>query len=323
MANGHRLPDPWTEACALRKAMTCTAHLFACLWQSEGDPERFENIQEWASIVYEDAKTKITAIELFVRLERRRRQRRSGETGTPPPKARSPIQVNPKTHAEYTPNFNAVNTSKYQAEPNPHATDRASSTYGPETTRSINPKSDARIQAHTPQTGGRDEQSLHPPKLDFTEQTGKSIGTRYPPPVNYRNRSPKRTEQPLQNRINLSTPPTPHGTDPGDYRARARADLPRDSTSSYDSTRYIRSETRHTSPGVDTKYKHPYRNRMETIPDSNVEQHLRDIALKSRKTSEKGDDERGRHRTEERRFSDTRNDHRKRRTATTKEASMW
>ena len=140
MANGHRLPDPWIEACALRKAMTCTAHLFACLWQSEGDPERFENIQEWASIVYEDAKTKITAIELFVRLERRRRQRRSGEADTPSPKARNPIPANPKTHAEYTPIFNAVNTSKYQAEPGPHAKNRASSTYGPETTRSINPK---------------------------------------------------------------------------------------------------------------------------------------------------------------------------------------
>ena len=70
MANGHRLPDPWDEACALEKAMTRTTHMFFCLWQSEGDPKRFENIREWASIVHEDAKTKITAIELFVRLER-------------------------------------------------------------------------------------------------------------------------------------------------------------------------------------------------------------------------------------------------------------
>ena len=37
-ANGHHLPDPWNEACALRKAMTRTAHLFDCLWRSEGEP---------------------------------------------------------------------------------------------------------------------------------------------------------------------------------------------------------------------------------------------------------------------------------------------
>ena len=179
------------------------------------------------------------------------------------------------------------------------------------------------MQAHTPQTDGRDKRLLHPTKLDFAERTGESIGTRYPPPINYRNRSPKRTEQPLQNRTNLSTPPTPHGTDPGDYRAKTKADLPRNHASSYASTRYIRSETRHTPPEIDTKHKHLYRDRMETIPDSNVEQHLRDIALESRRTSERGDDERGRNRAEERRFSDTRNDHRKRRTATTKETIMW
>ena len=71
MANGHRLPDPWDEACALQKAMTRTTHLFDCLWQSEGDPTRFENIREWASIVHADAKTKLTAIELFVKLEQK------------------------------------------------------------------------------------------------------------------------------------------------------------------------------------------------------------------------------------------------------------
>ena len=174
------------------------------------------------------------------------------------------------------------------------------------------------MQAHTPQTDGRDEKLPHPPKLDFAEQTRESSGTRYPPPINYRNRSPERTEQPLQNRTNLSTPPTSHGTNPGDYRAKTKADLPRNHASSYDSTRYIRSETRHTPPEIDTKHKHPYRDRMETIPDSDVEQHL-----ESRRTSERGDDERGRNRAEERRFSDTRNDHRKRRTATTKETIMW
>ena len=77
MANAHCLPDPWDEACLLETAMIRTAHLFYCLWQSEGDPVRFENIREWATIVYTDARTKLTAIKLFVKLERRRRQRKS------------------------------------------------------------------------------------------------------------------------------------------------------------------------------------------------------------------------------------------------------
>ena len=178
------------------------------------------------------------------------------------------------------------------------------------------------MQARTPQTDGRDKQLPRPPKLDFAERTRESSGTRYPPPINYRNRSPERTEQPLRNQTSLSTPPTPHGTDPGDYRAKTKADLPRNHASSYESTRYIRSETRHTPPEIDTKHIHPYRGRMEPTPDSNVEQHLRDVALESRKTSGREDDERGRNRAEGRRFSDTRNDHRKRRTATTKE-TMW
>ena len=322
MANGHRLPDPWNEACALEKAMTRTTLMFFCLWQSEGDPERFENIQEWASIVYEDARTKITAIELFVKLERRKRQRRSGEADTPSSKARNPIPASPKTHAEYTPIFNTVNTSKYQAEPDPHAKNRASSTYGPETTRSTNSKFDAHMQARTPQTDGQDKQLPHPPKLDFAERTRESSGTRYQPRVNYRNRSLERIEQPPRNRTNLSTPPTPHETHPGDYCAKTRADLQRYHESSYANTRYIRSETRHTPPEIDTKHIHPYRGRMEPTPDSNVEQHLRDVALRSRKTFGGENDERERNRAEGRRFSDTRNDHRKRRTATTKE-TMW
>ena len=254
MANGHRLPDPWNEACALEKAMTRTTLMFFCLWQSEGDPERFENIQEWASIVYEDARTKITAIELFVKLERRKRQRRSGEADTPSSKARNPIPASPKTHAEYTPIFNTVNTSKYQAEPDPHAKNRASSTYGPETTRSTNSKFDAHMQARTPQTDGQDKQLPHPPKLDFAERTRESSGTRYQPRVNYRNRSLERIEQPLRNRTNLSTPPTPHETHPGDYCAKTRADLQRYHESSYANTRYIRSETRHTPPEIDTTH---------------------------------------------------------------------
>ena len=102
MENGHRLPDPWDEACALQKAMTRTTHMFYCLWQSEGDPKRFENLREWASIVHADAKTKLTAIKLFVKREQRKRQRRSNGSSTPQSKPCNPTQATPRTHTEYT-----------------------------------------------------------------------------------------------------------------------------------------------------------------------------------------------------------------------------
>jgi hypothetical protein len=75
MAQGHLLPDPWDEACTLRNAMSRTAHLFDCLWKSEPDPIRYENLQEWVFIVHTDAKTRLKAIDLFVKLQQRKRQR--------------------------------------------------------------------------------------------------------------------------------------------------------------------------------------------------------------------------------------------------------
>ena len=75
MAQGHRLQDPWNEACTLQNAMSRTAHLFDCLWRSEPDPDRFENLREWVFVVHTDAKTKLKARELFVKLQQRKRQR--------------------------------------------------------------------------------------------------------------------------------------------------------------------------------------------------------------------------------------------------------
>lgn len=103
MANGHHLPDPWDEALALRKAMSRTAHLFDCLWRSEPDPERFENLREWVSVVHADAKTKLTAIELFVKLQQRKRQRSNGSK-SPQIKPCNPAlstMVDPKTPVDH------------------------------------------------------------------------------------------------------------------------------------------------------------------------------------------------------------------------------
>ena len=75
MAQGHRLQDPRTKACTLWNAMSRTAHLFDCLWRSEPDPDRFENLRERVFVVHTDAKTKLKALELFVKLQQTRRQR--------------------------------------------------------------------------------------------------------------------------------------------------------------------------------------------------------------------------------------------------------
>ena len=69
MAQGHRLRDPWDEACTLRNAMSRTAHVFDCLWRSEPDPDRFENLREWVSVVHTDAKMKLKALELFIKFQ--------------------------------------------------------------------------------------------------------------------------------------------------------------------------------------------------------------------------------------------------------------
>ena len=319
MMNGHRLPDPWDEACALEKAMTRTTLLFYCLWQSEGNPKRFDDIREWASIVHEDAKTKVTAIELFVRLERRRRQRRSSETNTPSPKTCNPAPVTPRTHTEHTPTPGEVNISKYQARPDLHAADKANTIYELEAIRDTDPKSDTHMQAYTVQTVGRDGQLLYTPKPNFARRTGGFTGTKTPPLTDHRDQSPRRTEQPIRYRTNPSTPPIPYGADPEDYYTKTQAKLPRKHAFPHDSTQHIRPEPRHTSPGINTKRRHSYRDQMETIPNNNDEQRR----PRSRGTFNGKDDRQERNRIEEQRFSDTRNVHRKRRTATTKETIAW
>ena len=55
MAIGHLLKDLWEEACNLRNATARRLLLFNCLWQSEPDETRFEDLREWVAIVKTDS----------------------------------------------------------------------------------------------------------------------------------------------------------------------------------------------------------------------------------------------------------------------------
>ena len=167
--------------------------------------------------------------------------------------------------------------------------------------------------------GGRDGQLLYPPKPNFAGRTGEFTGTKNPPLINYRDQSPKRTEQPLRYRTNPSTPPISRGMDPRDYRTKTQAELPRNYALPHDSAQYTHPKTYSTSPGIRTKYRHPCEDQMKITPNNNAERRRPE----SRGTLNGENDRRERNRFEERRFSDTRNDHRKRRTATTKETTAW
>jgi len=313
MMNGHRLPDPWDEACALEKAMTRTTLLFYCLWQSEGDQKRFDDIQEWATIVHEDAKTKITAIELFVRLEKRRRQRRSSETDVPSQETRNPTQANPRAQTEHTPTPGEINIPEYQARPVFYEADEAKKTHELKAIRDTDTRSDTHMQTYAIQMAGQDGQLLHNPKPNSARRTRESTGMGTPSPAKYS------TNQPLRHRTNPSTPSISHKMDPRNHRTKTQAELPRNYALPHDSAQYTHPKTYSTSPGIRTKYRHPCEDQMKITPNNNAERRRPE----SRGTLSGENDRRERNRFEERRFSDTRNDHRKRRTATTKETTAW
>ena len=75
MAIGHLLETPWEEARTLRDMTTHDAFLFDCLWRSEPDVARFENLREWVAVVKTDARSKLKALDLFMRLRERQCQR--------------------------------------------------------------------------------------------------------------------------------------------------------------------------------------------------------------------------------------------------------
>ena len=75
MATGHLLDQPWEEARNLRTATAHDVFILDCLWRSEPDVTRFENLRKWVAVVKADTKSKLKALDLFVRLRERQRLR--------------------------------------------------------------------------------------------------------------------------------------------------------------------------------------------------------------------------------------------------------
>ena len=298
MANGHCLPDPWDEACALEEAMTRTAHIFYCLWQSEGDPVRFENIREWASIVYMDAKTKLTAIKLFVKLEQRRRQRRSNGSCT--------TQLGPCNPTPATPNT----PTKYKSTPRDQATPDS---YMPSKTNS-KPEAQDR-QPHVMQTIKQDGQLLNIPEPDLARRTRNFVETKTPIPTNRRDQSPRYAERPTRYRVDSPIPPALHKMKPGNCYAQTQTQSLREDAFLYNDTPQILPELDYMPSGVNTACRHSYQGQTRTTPNDDTRQ--RYPGLTESTTGRNG--RREGNRDEDRRFPDTRNEHRKRRTAATEE----
>ena len=312
MENGHCLPDPWDEACALEKAMTRTAHLFYCLWQSEGDPVRFENIREWASVVYTDAKTKLTAIKLFVKLEQRRRQRRSDGSCTTQLGPCNPTPATPDTPTKYDSTPREIDISKDQATPDPRMPSKI--------IQSMDSKPEAQDrQTHAMQTIRQDGQLLNIPEPDLARRTRNFIESKTPMPANRRDQSPRHAERPTRYRVDPPTPPAPHKVKPGNYYTQTRTQSPREDTLPYNDTLHTFPEPGYIPPGINAARRHSYQGQTRTTPNDNARQRYPGLTWS---TNER-DERREGNRDEERRFPDTRNEHRKRKTAATEETAKW
>ena len=68
MTVGNLWEDPWEKAYGLPSTMTRQVLLFDRLWQSEPDKAKFEDLCDWVIGVKKDVRTKLKALELFMRL---------------------------------------------------------------------------------------------------------------------------------------------------------------------------------------------------------------------------------------------------------------
>ena len=123
MAVGHLLETPWEEARTLRNMTSHDEFIFDVLWRSEPDPRRFEDLREWVAVVKTDARSKIKALDLFMRLRERQRQ----STGPHYPKPCNPLLEAPITCQMYNSAIVTVATGELtkQAMPDTHEEDDA------------------------------------------------------------------------------------------------------------------------------------------------------------------------------------------------------
>ena len=152
MATGHLQDQPWEEASRLRTATAHDVFILDCLWQSEADVTRFENLRQWVAIVKADTKSKLKALDLFVRLRERQRLRTEPTHQKPcnPPSDLPEIRGAAANDIAIT--ATSIRRPTEQAMPNTH---REHGTYVPhkiETACGMDPKLDAQIgRTHTVQ----------------------------------------------------------------------------------------------------------------------------------------------------------------------------
>ena len=82
MMVGHLLKDPLVEASKLQYTMAHHVSIFKILWQAELTEARFENLRECVAIIDSEVRTKLRALELFMRL--RKKQQYGHEKHDPP-----------------------------------------------------------------------------------------------------------------------------------------------------------------------------------------------------------------------------------------------
>ena len=175
--------------------MSRTAHLFDCLWRSEPDPDRFENLREWVFVVHTDAKTKLKARELFVKLQQRKRQR-SHILQQSHSKPCNPALHTPTTQEIMTYDASIAGTtgrSTGQAMPDLRGTDVTDASHKLDTTCGMSPKPRRTNRAKTYHANNRTRQmAIDHPKSE-SRQTHET---------SYRNRIPRQTHgEPYRDQI--------------------------------------------------------------------------------------------------------------------------
>ena len=179
MATGHLQDQPWEEASQLRTATAHDVFILDCLWRSEADATRFENLRKWIAVVKADTKSKLKALDLFVRLRERQRLRTEPTHQQPcnPPSDLPKI----REAAAYDTSITATSIGRptEQAMPNIH---REHGTYVPhkiETACGMDPKPDAQVgRIHTVQPSELHEAMTTSTRPGIATNTKRTTATR-------------------------------------------------------------------------------------------------------------------------------------------------
>ena len=159
----------------------------------------------------------------------------------------------------------------------------------------------------------------HVPEPDPPICTGNPTESRAQSPTNRRNPTLKHVERPTEHQVDPPTSPAPHRAKPGNYYTRARVQPPGKDALPYTGTTYKLLESGWTPSVASVTQRQPYRNQIRTTSNDTTRQRY----LRPTEDTDEGCGSRAGNRNEERRSTDMKNEHRKRRTAATEETTKW